>query len=65
MDSALIFDTANVYAQGAAEVVVGETLRAFPRESYVLATKVFGKMGTDPMIRAFPANISESSAMRV
>lgn len=42
------FDTANVYAQGAAEVVVGETLRAFPRESYVLATKVFGKMGDGP-----------------
>lgn len=42
------FDTANVYAQGAAEVVVGETLRAFPRESYVLATKVFGNMGDGP-----------------
>lgn len=42
------FDTANVYEQGAAEVVVGETLRAFPRESYVLATKVFGKMGDGP-----------------
>ena len=42
------FDTANVYAQGAAETVVGETLRAFPRESYVLATKVFGKMGDGP-----------------
>ncbi|MFI2857199.1 aldo/keto reductase family protein [Paenibacillus sp. JSM ZJ436] len=39
------FDTANVYERGAAEVVVGETLRAFPRESYVLATKVFGRMG--------------------
>ena len=42
------FDTANVYEQGAAEVVVGETLKAFPRESYVLATKVFGKMGDGP-----------------
>lgn len=42
------FDTANVYAQGAAEVVVGETLGAFPRESYVLATKVFGNMGDGP-----------------
>ncbi|WP_106767343.1 aldo/keto reductase family protein [Paenibacillus faecalis] len=42
------FDTANVYEQGAAEIVVGETLRAFPRESYVLATKVFGKMGDGP-----------------
>ncbi|NMO94499.1 aldo/keto reductase family protein [Paenibacillus lemnae] len=42
------FDTANVYEQGAAEVVVGETLQGFPRESYVLATKVFGKMGDGP-----------------
>lgn len=42
------FDTANVYEQGAAEIVVGETLKAFPRESYVLATKVFGKMGDGP-----------------
>lgn len=42
------FDTANVYEQGAAEMVVGETLRGFPRESFVLATKVFGKMGDGP-----------------
>lgn len=42
------FDTANVYAQGAAEVVVGEALRKFPRDSYVLATKVFGQMGDKP-----------------
>lgn len=42
------FDTANVYEQGAAEAVVGETLKAFPRESFVLATKVFGKMGDGP-----------------
>ncbi|WP_338554365.1 aldo/keto reductase family protein [Paenibacillus sp. KS-LC4] len=42
------FDTANVYERGAAEKVMGETLRAYPRESYVLATKVFGKMGDGP-----------------
>lgn len=42
------FDTANVYERGAAEVVVGETLRKYPRESYVLATKVFNKMGDGP-----------------
>ncbi|CAI6074832.1 aldo/keto reductase family protein [Cohnella sp. JJ-181] len=42
------FDTANVYERGAAEVVVGETLRAYPRESYVLATKVFWPMGDGP-----------------
>lgn len=39
------FDTANVYARGEAEIVVGEALRKYPRESYVLATKVFGVMG--------------------
>ncbi len=39
------FDTANVYEKGAAEALLGETLRAYPRESYVLATKVFGAMG--------------------
>ncbi|MBB6734263.1 aldo/keto reductase family protein [Cohnella zeiphila] len=42
------FDTANVYEKGAAEVVVGETLREYPRESYVLATKVFWPMGDGP-----------------
>lgn len=42
------FDTANVYEKGAAEKVLGETLRSYPRESYVLATKVYGDMGTGP-----------------
>ncbi|MBN2984222.1 aldo/keto reductase family protein [Cohnella algarum] len=42
------FDTANVYERGQAELVVGETLRAYPRESYVLATKVFWPMGDGP-----------------
>ncbi|MGM1050177.1 MAG: aldo/keto reductase family protein [Bacillota bacterium] len=42
------FDTANVYENGAAEVLVGETLKAYPRESYVLATKAFWPMGDGP-----------------
>ncbi len=42
------FDTANVYERGEAEKVVGETLKSYPRESYVLATKVFGNMGDGP-----------------
>lgn len=42
------FDTANVYERGAAEELLGKTLKAYPRESYVLATKVFGKMGDGP-----------------
>ncbi|ASA20211.1 aldo/keto reductase family protein [Paenibacillus donghaensis] len=42
------FDTANVYERGAAEKVLGETLRGYPRDSYVLATKVYGTMGEGP-----------------
>lgn len=42
------FDTANVYEKGAAETLVGEALKAYPRESYVLATKAFWPMGTGP-----------------
>ncbi len=42
------FDTANVYERGAAEQLLGPTLKAYPRESYVLATKVFGTMGDGP-----------------
>lgn len=37
-------DTANVYGRGAAESVLGEALAERPRQSYVLATKVFGQM---------------------
>jgi len=37
-------DTANVYGRGAAETVLGELLAGRPRDSYVLATKVFGAM---------------------
>lgn len=42
------FDTANVYERGAAETLMGEALRGLPRESYVLATKVFWPMGDGP-----------------
>lgn len=42
------FDTANVYMRGAAEVLMGEALAQFPRDSYVLATKVYFPMGEGP-----------------
>lgn len=42
------FDTANVYERGAAEELVGRVLKDYPRESYVLATKVFWPMGEGP-----------------
>ncbi len=38
------FDTANVYGHGAAETVWGEILSDYPRDSYVLATKVWAQM---------------------
>jgi len=37
-------DTANVYGRGAAESFLGEALAGRKRDSYVLATKVFGQM---------------------
>lgn len=42
------FDTANVYAAGEAEKVVGKALAKYERSSYVLATKVFFPMGSGP-----------------
>jgi aryl-alcohol dehydrogenase-like predicted oxidoreductase len=38
------FDTANVYGRGAAEEAWGEILADYPRDSYVLATKVYFPM---------------------
>ena len=43
------FDTANVYARGKSEEVVGKSLAKFPRDSYVVATKVFFSMNDGPM----------------
>ena len=40
-----LFDTANVYGRGAAERAWGEILADYPRDSYVLATKVYFPMG--------------------
>src|SRR5579859_1967553 len=39
-----LIDTANVYGRGAAETLLGEVLSGRPRDSYVLATKVFFPM---------------------
>jgi 1-deoxyxylulose-5-phosphate synthase len=39
-----IIDTANVYGRGAAETFLGEALKARPRDSYVMATKLFFPM---------------------
>jgi aryl-alcohol dehydrogenase-like predicted oxidoreductase len=42
------FDTADVYAMGRAETVLGAALDGVRRESYVLATKVFWPTGDGP-----------------
>ncbi|HEX8977122.1 MAG TPA: aldo/keto reductase family protein [Solirubrobacteraceae bacterium] len=51
------FDTANVYGRGAAETAWGEILADYPRDSYVLATKVFFPMSdTDHGLSAAQIN---------
>jgi aryl-alcohol dehydrogenase-like predicted oxidoreductase len=49
------FDTANVYGRGASETAWGEILSGRPRDSYVLATKVWGQMSDDPDDRGLSA----------
>jgi voltage-dependent potassium channel beta subunit len=43
-----LFDTANVYARGESEKVVGKALRDFERDTYVVATKVYFPMRPGP-----------------
>jgi len=42
------FDTANVYERGAAETVLGKTLKEYKRSSLVVASKVYFPMGDGP-----------------
>jgi aryl-alcohol dehydrogenase-like predicted oxidoreductase len=62
-----LFDTANVYGRGAAETVLGDALTGIRRESFVLATKVFGAMSeTDKgLSRAQIAKQLDSSLRRL
>jgi aryl-alcohol dehydrogenase-like predicted oxidoreductase len=51
LDAGINFiDTADVYAQGESEEIVGKALKG-RRDSVVLATKVHGQMGEDPNAR--------------
>lgn len=43
-----LFDTANQYGAGEAERVLGEALKAFPRDRYMIATKLFFPVGDEP-----------------
>src|SRR6202046_4637695 len=49
------FVSANVYGRGAAEAAWGEILSGRPRDSYILATKVWGQMSDDPNDRGLSA----------
>jgi aryl-alcohol dehydrogenase-like predicted oxidoreductase len=49
------FDTANMYGRGAAETAWGEILSGRPRDSFILATKVWGQMSDDPDDRGLSA----------
>jgi len=54
-----LFDTANVYGTGASERAWGEILSDYPRDAYVLATKVYF-----PMARATAASRASRSSSR-
>jgi aryl-alcohol dehydrogenase-like predicted oxidoreductase len=43
-----LFDTANQYGAGEAERVLGEALRAYPRDRYMVATKLYFPVGQEP-----------------
>jgi aryl-alcohol dehydrogenase-like predicted oxidoreductase len=62
LDAGINFlDTANVYGRGAAESAWGEVLAERPRDSYILATKVWGQMTDDPASRGLsPAQIARA-----
>ena len=43
-----LFDTANQYGAGEAERVLGEALRIYPRDRYLIATKLYFPVGDEP-----------------
>jgi aryl-alcohol dehydrogenase-like predicted oxidoreductase len=44
-----LFDTADVYVRGAAELVLGQALAGLPREQLVIATKCMGRVWEGPL----------------
>ncbi len=42
------FDIADIYAKGASETMMGETLRDFPRHTLVISSKLYWPMSDDP-----------------
>ena len=50
LDAGINFiDTADVYSQGESEIIVGKALSSIDRSRVVVATKVHGNMGDDPL----------------
>ncbi|KAF3064204.1 Versiconal hemiacetal acetate reductase [Daldinia childiae] len=49
------WDTANVYSQGASEVIVGKAIKKYniPREKVIIATKCFWAVGETPDVRHY------------
>ncbi|KAI0180104.1 aldo/keto reductase [Hypoxylon sp. FL1284] len=49
------WDTANIYSQGASEVIVGKALKKYkiPRDKVVIMTKIFWGVGETPDVRHF------------
>ena len=43
-----LFDTANQYGAGEAERVLGEALKAYPRDRFMVATKLYFPVGGEP-----------------
>jgi aryl-alcohol dehydrogenase-like predicted oxidoreductase len=43
-----LFDTANQYGAGEAERVLGEALKVFPRDRFMVATKLYFPVGDEP-----------------
>jgi aryl-alcohol dehydrogenase-like predicted oxidoreductase len=43
-----LFDTANQYGGGSAERILGEALRDYPRDRYLIATKLYFPVGDEP-----------------
>jgi len=43
-----LFDTANQYGAGEAERVLGEALHSYPRDRYMIATKLYFPVGDEP-----------------
>jgi aryl-alcohol dehydrogenase-like predicted oxidoreductase len=52
LDAGINFiDTADVYSQGESEIIVGKALASIDRSRVVVATKVHGNMGDDPLAK--------------